>query len=319
MGEEARLAAEMPAQEPMRPSAGGVAVLAALALSACAAPTAQNRDYAWENSVLNLMDQPEDRQFAGAQDGERPERVSQRERQLPLRMRPARVVPMVEPSRIAAEEQTPPAQSPQARQEPQSPPKADQGPDGGENREPPQSMPAQMPAAPSTAPAPQGDQSLRAVQRVEAAQTLLGTPGLQERAFVAHVLRAAGQDIAVDAKQPYAASLWRKLEVAGAKVAIADAKPGDLIFFRDTADLNGNGRPDDGVTLVGVVERVRGNHAVFIAQRAGKVRRMAVDGTRPLVIRDGAGEVINTRLVRWPGSDTPWTTGQCLYGFGRPQ
>lgn len=314
----------MPALDPPRPAAGGIAVLAALAMSACAAPTAQNRDYAWENSVLNLMDQPEDRQFAGAQDAERPQRVSQghRDRQPPMRMRPARVAPMVEPDKTAAEPQNPQpqsAQAPQAPQEPQSQPQGERGGNEAESREQAQTIPAQLPAAPSTAPAPQGDQSLRAVQRVEAAQTLLGTPGLQERAFVAHVLRAAGQDIAVDAKQPYAASLWRKLEAAGAKVAIADAKPGDLIFFRDTADLNGNGRPDDGVTLVGVVERVRGNHAVFIAQRAGKVRRMAVDGTRPLVIRDGAGEVINTRLVRWPGSDTPWTTGQCLYGFGRPQ
>ncbi len=156
------------------------------------------------------------------------------------------------------------------------------------------------------------------MQRVEAAQTLLGTPGLQERAFVAHVLRAAGQDIAVDAKQPYAASLWQKLDAAGSKVAQADARPGDLVFFRDTADLNGNSKPDDGVTLVGVVERVRGSHAIFIAQRAGKVRRMAVDASRPLVIRDAGGEVVNTRLVRWPGSDTPWTTGQCFYGLARP-
>lgn len=175
----------------------------------------------------------------------------------------------------------------------------------------------QPPAAPASAPPPQNTEDVRAAQRVEAAQALLGTSGLQDRAFVAHVLRAAGQDIAVDSKQPYAAALWVKLD--DSRVGKSSARAGDLVFFRDTADLNGNGKPDDGVTLVGVVEKSHGAHVLFIAHRAGKVRRMAVDPTRPLVIRDGAAEVINTRLVRWPGSPDPWTTGQCLMGYARPK
>jgi hypothetical protein len=166
-------------------------------------------------------------------------------------------------------------------------------------------------------PAPAVAPDLRAVQRVEAAQALLGTPGLQDRAFVAHVLRAAAQDIAVDSKAVYAAALWGRVEPH--KLASTEVRPGDLVFFRDTADINGNGKADDGVTMVGLVEQVRGQHVIFIAQRAGKVRRLAVDASRPLVIRDPSGEVINTRLVRWPGSEQAWTTGQCLSGFARPR
>ncbi len=211
------------------------------------------------------------------------------------------------PQRHAAQAKDPPAES--------TPP----APVAEPVRAPAEAAPTQQPAAPANARAPQNDEELRATQRVEAAQALLGTPGLQDRAFVAQVLKAAGQDVQVEARGPYAAALWGKLTGQNGKVPDGDTRPGDLIFFRDTADLNGNGRPDDGVTLVGVVERVRGAHVVLIAQRAGKVRRMAVDPTRPQVIRDGAGEVVNTRLVRWPSSNEVWTTGQCLVGYARPK
>ena len=135
----------------------------------------------------------------------------------------------------------------------------------------------------------------------------------------AHVLRAAGQDIDVERNVPYAAALYRELGSRGSSVATNDARPGDLVFFHDTADNNGNGKPDDGVTMVGIVERAQGSHVVFIAQRAGKVRRMAVDPSQPLVVRDASNEVVNTRLVRWPGGNTAWTTGQCLTGYARPR
>lgn len=168
---------------------------------------------------------------------------------------------------------------------------------------------------PAGTPYPDG---LRASQRVEAAAALLGTAGLADRAFVAHVLRAAGQDLEVDRNVNYAAGLHAKLQADGVTVEAAEARPGDLVFFRDTSDLNGNTRPDDGVTLVGVVERAQGTQVVFIAQRAGKVRRMAVDPQRPQVVREGS-QVVNTRLVRWPGSTHAWTTGQCLVGYARPR
>ncbi len=159
---------------------------------------------------------------------------------------------------------------------------------------------------------------LRGIQRVESASALLGTPGLQDRAFVAHVLRAAGQDLEVDRNRPYAPALYELLQKRGLLVSAGVALPGDLIFFKNTADLNSNGRPDDGVTLVGVVERIDGSRIVLIAQRAGKVRRLAVDASRPELVRDARGEVVNTRLVRWPGSEGPLTAGQCLSGFARP-
>lgn len=190
----------------------------------------------------------------------------------------------------------------------------------------PQAMPVPPRVAPQVQPRPAEPaepldpaMGLRASQRVDAALALLGTPGIPDRSFVGHVLRAAGQDVEVPSGVPYPAALHAALVEAGATVARPDVRPGDLVFFKNTADVNGNGRPDDGVTMVGVVERVEPGRVLFLAQRAGKVRRMAVDPNRPQVVRDAGDQVVNTRLVRWPGGAGPLTTGQCLQGYARPK
>jgi hypothetical protein len=180
--------------------------------------------------------------------------------------------------------------------------------------------PARRPAAPADAAppsAPREDEPLRASQRLEAARVLLGTPGPTDRAFVAQVLRGAGQELAVDRKLPYAAALWLKLG-EGRRLKLSEVEPGDLVFFHDTEDVNDNGKPDDGVTMVGVVEAVNGNRVVLIAQRAGKVRRMALDSSNPKTVRTADDTVLNTRLVRWPGFAEPWTTGECWHGYAKP-
>ncbi len=278
----------------LRPSLASMGVLWCWG---CGTLPAVSRDYAWQASELNFV--PEARTVADSR--------AQMARQSP------RVARLAE--RPAPQAPAEPAQRPQLPL-PRPSPERIAVPSPHEPSEPIASRSAQ-PAAPASTPPPQNTTDVRAAQRVEAALALLGTPGLQDRAFVAQVLRAAGQDVAVDTKLPYAAALWTKLE--DAKVAKTTVRAGDLVFFHDTADLNANGKPDDGVTLVGVVERAHGSRVLFIAQRAGKVRRMAVDPERPLVIRDSAGDVVNTRLVRWPGSGEPWTTGQCLTGYSRPK
>lgn len=265
-----------------------------LGLSACSAPAFQHPppDYAFGAGILNQDDWNRQPPVPPAQPVVQPEpQPPPQPKQVPPPRPPE--LPKVEATPIVQ----PVPEKPQQEQpvEPQQP-------------KPPQHLVGTTRTA----------ADLRGIQRVEAATALLGTPGLQDRAFVAHVLRAAGQDLEVDRSRPYAPALFELLAHKGLTLHQQDPRPGDLIFFKNTADLNANGRADDGVTLVGVVERVNGTRVVLIAQRAGKVRRLAADPTQPTLVRDAKGEVVNTRLVRWPGADGPLTAGQCLAGYARP-
>jgi hypothetical protein len=165
---------------------------------------------------------------------------------------------------------------------------------------------------------PSGSAGVRAVQRVESARAWLGTAGHAGQPFVAQVLRSAGQAIDLPRNKAYAPTLHHYLRQRSGPVAKGKARAGDLVFFRNTLDLNGNSKPDDGVTFVAVVERVSSERVVFIGLRAGRVRRMALHLAAPDRIRNGAGEVVNTRLVHWPGTDKPLTAAQCFAAFARP-
>lgn len=155
-----------------------------------------------------------------------------------------------------------------------------------------------------------------AQQRLEVARGLLGSAGLDKRAFVDHVLHAAGDTVRVSPKQAYAAGLWRALKRR--RVSRRALRPGDVVFFRHTLDLNRNGRADDGVTWSALVTVVEPDRVLFIGQRAGRVRRMSLSLAARRVVRDRAGRVRNTRLVRWPDDSRARTAGECVVGFARP-
>lgn len=155
-----------------------------------------------------------------------------------------------------------------------------------------------------------------ALRRVETARRLVGRTDLGAKPFVYRVLRGAGQSVAVEGR-PYAGALHRKLKSAGKLKSLSSARPGDIAFFARTHDLNGNGRPDDGVTWAAIVEQVKDGRIVFIAHRAGKVRRMAASPAQATVVR-ADDLVMNTRLVRWPGAKRSLTAGECLESIARP-
>ena len=158
---------------------------------------------------------------------------------------------------------------------------------------------------------------LRAQQRVEAAVAWLGTAGLDQRPFIADVLRSAGQSIQVSSKKGYARALHDRLKRGGRLLPVGAVQVGDLAFFRDTIDVNGNGRPDDGVTFVALVEKVESDRVVIVGRRAGSVRRMALSPSQPERVR-AEKRVLNTRLVRWPGHQEAWTAGRCFATWARP-
>lgn len=97
--------------------------------------------------------------------------------------------------------------------------------------------------------------------------------------------------------------------------------PGDLVFFHDTYDRNGDGLPDDPLTHVGVVERTGSDGTVtFLHRGARGVARGVMSLRHPADERGPAGERWNSRLRPARRDDPPRTrylAGELFAAFGR--
>ncbi len=97
--------------------------------------------------------------------------------------------------------------------------------------------------------------------------------------------------------------------------------PGDLVFFENTYDRNHNGLADDGITHLGLVERVRGDGAVVFLHRGGHgVGRGVLDLRHPVDARGSSGVLHNTALRARRGRDPrgiSYLAGELFAGFGR--
>jgi hypothetical protein len=96
--------------------------------------------------------------------------------------------------------------------------------------------------------------------------------------------------------------------------------PGDLVFFNDTYDRNGNGAVDDPLTHVGIVEEVSGGTVRFLHRGSRGVARGVMDLGHRDRDRDASGAVVNTPLRLARRGDPPGTrylSAQLFAGFGR--
>ncbi|WP_043711160.1 CHAP domain-containing protein [Corallococcus macrosporus] len=94
--------------------------------------------------------------------------------------------------------------------------------------------------------------------------------------------------------------------------------PGDLVFFNETYDQNRDGRRNDGLTHVGIVESVSASGTVTVIHRVRRgVARYRMNLERPNLRRDPkTGEVLND-MLRHPGPNrAPVLTGQLFGGYG---
>jgi cell wall-associated NlpC family hydrolase len=111
------------------------------------------------------------------------------------------------------------------------------------------------------------------------------------------------------------AAIYRKARSLGA-LHQEEPHPGDLVFFRNTYDRNGDGRRNDGLTHIGVVERVDADGTVTFVHRAGGgVKRSKLNLSQPGVRRDEQGRVLNDYLRRPERVVRPRLAGQLCAGF----
>jgi len=95
---------------------------------------------------------------------------------------------------------------------------------------------------------------------------------------------------------------------------------GDLVFFDNTWDYNGDGLVNDPLTHVGIVESVENNGTiVFISRVAGAIERYRMNVAHPHTHRTADGRLLNDYMRRkhWrDGEQTPYLTGELFAAFG---
>lgn len=95
--------------------------------------------------------------------------------------------------------------------------------------------------------------------------------------------------------------------------------PGDLVFFHNTWDMNGDGRPNDQFTHVGIVEDIRPDGTVTFISRVSKaIERYRMNLRFPTVHRLPDGTVVNDYLRRKRADDSRhvhYLAGQLFAAF----
>jgi hypothetical protein len=97
--------------------------------------------------------------------------------------------------------------------------------------------------------------------------------------------------------------------------------PGDLAFFDNSYDRNGDGRVNDPFTHIGLVEDVLPDGTVLIVHATNHgIVREPMNLLRPHDTNDSEGRPINAILRRKTGHDSPQTPrlmSELFTGFGR--
>jgi hypothetical protein len=91
--------------------------------------------------------------------------------------------------------------------------------------------------------------------------------------------------------------LYERAEAAGVLHHKKVGQPGDVVFFDDTFDRNRNGRRDDPLTHVAIVEKVQEDGTMGLVHLGGQgVVRVAMNLKHPHDRTNEAGEIINSNL-----------------------
>ncbi|PTL76917.1 CHAP domain-containing protein [Vitiosangium sp. GDMCC 1.1324] len=113
-------------------------------------------------------------------------------------------------------------------------------------------------------------------------------------------------------------AMYRYARSHGRVYTRGQPKPGDLVFFRETYDQNRDGRRNDGLTHVGLVDGIESDGTVVVIHRVKRgVVRYRMNLAKPSLRRDPrTGEVLND-MLRAPGAGkVPVLTGQLFAAFG---
>jgi hypothetical protein len=137
--------------------------------------------------------------------------------------------------------------------------------------------------------------------------------------LVRAVYSAVGLDLMEEARADDNAvtAIYRFAQLHGRVYDAGRPMPGDLVFFRETYDLNRDGRHNDGLTHIGVVEEVEDGGTVSVIHRVARgVVRYRMNLAKPDVrMNPATGRILNDAL-RAPGPGRrEFLTGQLFAGY----
>ncbi|MBX3301325.1 MAG: C40 family peptidase [Nitrospira sp.] len=99
-----------------------------------------------------------------------------------------------------------------------------------------------------------------------------------------------------------------------------DVRPGDLVFFDNTWDFNGDGKANDPLTHIGIVEALEPDGTViFISRVASAIERYRMNVEHPHVHKTPDGRVLNDYIRRkhpTDPADIARLTGELFASYG---
>lgn len=102
------------------------------------------------------------------------------------------------------------------------------------------------------------------------------------------------------------------------KVLKSDPEPGDLVFFHNTYDRNRNGRMDNALTHIGLVEKVENRTVYFIHHLGQSIIRSRMNLFSPKdAVDPKSGQRINHILRNAQGGFPAYSAAELFAGFGR--
>jgi hypothetical protein len=108
-------------------------------------------------------------------------------------------------------------------------------------------------------------------------------------------------------------AIWRYAQRHGS-LHRAAPRPGDLVFFSETYDRNRDGRDNDGLTHVGLVDRVDEDGTVYVIHRVARgVVSYRMNLSHPSQRKDSQGRVVNDWLREGKKSRL---AGELFAGYG---
>jgi hypothetical protein len=141
--------------------------------------------------------------------------------------------------------------------------------------------------------------------------------------IVRHVYARAGIDLMKGEHHPGQGGVTHIYENARRRGAVhrKRPRPGDLVFFQETYDRNRDGRRNDGLTHIGVVERVEPSGVVLFIHRGGKgIARARLFLPEPETHRrESTREVLNDYLRRASRTQRAYLTGELFVGYASPE